>query len=445
MSPCKLFVGIDVSKRSHVAGFLTSELLQVKRFLLCPTHKIEQSRSGLDFFLKLVQTFGASPQTTAVVMEQTGHYHLPLLEALQAEGFACYVVAIHRKKTPGVSKTDRYDALRLANMLYAQIGRGVQADDSTQIIEQRLPPTDVAAQLAPLVQMHYEHTQQQTRCCNKLTSLIDEIFPEWTEVFKYPNAIIALEYRAKFPTPASIAAASLEELQALRHSYPTFAQLEQLQALAQRSIGVKAPARLRGLLLEQKQLIDHVVLIREQLDTVDTEIHRLIDESREGQILRSLPGIGHYTAATLLAAIGNIRNFSSASRLRRYAGWAPQSFQTGTTTNRDKQSRGGNRIIKQEIYLLAVRAIKADPWKSLYQRLVLKKCSYDARLKKYNGKNKVIGRVAGTIITMVYKFLKEDADLVEATPKGQELPPPNLYNLEIHLSHRAGVRIHQSA
>lgn len=450
--PPLLCVGIDIGKESHVAGFISPALLaRYKRFTRCPVRIFKQSRSDIDAMLKAIREH-VPLDRVAVLMEQTGHYHRALAETLMAEGLQVYVIAIHQKKTNGLNKTDKQDALRLANMLYGQLLLGQQVEDSSQRVERRLSPIPVAASLAPLIRMHYEQTQDLTRFKNKLTALADEIFPELTEIFQNVNLVAALDLREHFPTPASVAAASFEELQTIRHgNFPYPSHLKRLQELAETSIGVKETHRLYGLLLEQRQLIAKLRLVEGQLAEVDAEIKEKLESSREGQILLSMPAIGPFHAAILLSSIGNIRNFERASHLRRFAGWAPQSFQTGTSYDRDTQTRTGSRLIKQEMYLICVEAVKSEPWKSFYERLVIKKCSYDARLKgsemkRYRGKMKVIGRLAGTILTLIFAFLKEDAKIVDACCKaGKEPPAPCLYDPATHASHRRGARIHDAS
>lgn len=84
-------------------------------------------------------------------------------------------------------------------------------------------------------------------------------------------------------------------------------------------------------------------------------------------------------------------------------------------------------------------AIQLDcEWARLYERLVPKKCSYDERKRAYRGKLKVIGRIAGQMIEMIYAFLKQDAELLTQLPPGQEPPPPMLYDPEVHKRHRNG-------
>jgi transposase len=66
-----------------------------------------------------------------------------------------------------------------------------------------------------------------------------------------------------------------------------------------------------------------------------TEIVKLVELSREGQILISIPPIGPIQAAAIIAAIGNILNFEKAADLKAYFGWAPKREQSGSSLDRD--------------------------------------------------------------------------------------------------------------
>ncbi len=131
---------------------------------------------------------------------------------------------------------------------------------------------------------------------------------------------MALAIREKFPTPPAIATAPLTALAALRtRSRPSNAQLVELQHLAKETIGTKDVIRQRGLVLEQNQLVRELRMLQEHIQQLDTEIGKLIEQSREGKILRSM-GIGPIQAATIISAIGNMLNFRKASELQAYLG-----------------------------------------------------------------------------------------------------------------------------
>src|SRR5258708_12644723 len=112
-------------------------------------------------------------------------------------------------------KTDKRDALSLANRLYTQLELGAQVEDKMQLVRRTAPPTPAAAQLRGFMQHRYELSQQCTQLRNKLTAICDEIFPEFTQVSHDPNREVALAFREKFPPPHEIAMASLSALRAI--------------------------------------------------------------------------------------------------------------------------------------------------------------------------------------------------------------------------------------
>jgi hypothetical protein len=57
-------------------------------------------------------------------------------------------------------------------------------------------------------------------------------------------------------------------------------------------------------------------LIGEHLDQLNDEITSIVTNSREGQILLSIPPIGSIQAATIIATEGTIANFEKACALK---------------------------------------------------------------------------------------------------------------------------------
>jgi hypothetical protein len=95
--------------------------------------------------------------------------------------------------------------------------------------------------------------------------------------------------------------------------------------------------------------------------------------------------------------------------------------------------------MKQMMYLIVWKAIGTETeWAHIYQRLVPIKCSYDERTRSYKGKGKVIGRIAGQMICLMYALLKKDAEVLSKVPPGSTPPEPTLYDPAIHKAHRQG-------
>jgi transposase len=436
-----LYVGIDIGKNRHVAGFLSQTLLsRHERFEACPALVFENSREGFRLLIERVRTLAPLEQIF-VLMERTGHYHRALEQYLQELDITVYVMHV-QSRSSGMLKTDKRDALTLANQLYNQLELGVQVPNKLQLIRRVVPPTQAVAELRGLIRHRYELIHESTRRKNKLTAICDELFPELGRVVKDPNGQVALALRERFPTPAALATASLTILQQIRGGARSFsdAKLMELQRQATQSIGVKEVARLRGLVLEQTQLIKELQLLQAHIQQLDNEIVGIVEQAREGQILLSFPGVGPIMAATSIAAIGSIHNFPSAASLKSYFGWAPVVAQSGSTLDHTRLTHGGTRTMKHMLFLAVFQAIrlKDNEWARLYERLVKIKCPFDERTQSYLGKTRVIGRVAGQMTEAIYALLKRDAEVVSRVPPGQDPPPPLLYDPEVHRQHHQG-------
>lgn len=327
------------------------------------------------------------------------------------------------------------------NMLYNQLEKGIQVGDPLQAVRRLVPPTEAAAQLRGFVRHHYELTAESTQRKNKLTAICDELFPEFTRLLRNPNLPTALSLRSFFPTPADLAVATWPQLREARGRTCSVsdAKLLELQRLAAQTIGTKDPTRVRALVIEQKQLIRELDLIGQHLAELETEMIQIVENSREGKILTSLPGVGPLAAATLLAFIGNIANFERASQLKSFTGWVPKVAQSGSTLDWTRLSPRGVRQMKQTMYLIVWRAIQWDEgWKAMYERLIGRKCRTDERTRRLIGREKVIGRLAGQMVSVMYTLLKKDQEILAQVAPGAEPPEPRLYDSELHQQHCLG-------
>lgn len=439
-----LYIGVDVGKSSHVAAFLSRGLLaQKKSFVKCPTKKIANSRADFEQLLKSIP----DPSSAHLLVERTGHYTTALEQFCNEHGI--HVYRMQANKRYGKNKTDLHDARALALMLYNQIELGVEHADEAMRIRPLVAPSPVARELRGLVRHRYELTRETVQRQNKLTAICDELFPEFTAVCADPNTASALAIREAFPTPQAVAAATIDELCAARvqSKRPSREALVRLRELAVTSIGVRDVHRIASLVMEQRQLIAEIRMLREHTDELETRIAEIVSESREGRILTSFIGIGPVQAATIISAIGSIANFETSGRFKGYLGWAPRQTQTGTTIDSTTLAKSGNSLLKQTVYLITLSAIHYDPtWKHLYDRLVARMCAWDEKKQKYRGRMKVIGHVAGQLCKVMYRLLRADYELVASWDgPADSLPEPILYDPERHQVKGAGGRPHHIA
>ncbi len=157
-----LYVGVDIGKRAHVAGFLSSTLLaRHQRFEHCPALAFDNSREGFRSLIDRIQTYVPLTQVQAL-LEVTGHYHRALLQYLQELDIPVYIIHV-QKWQEGLLKTDKRDALGLANLLYNQLEKGIQVGDLLQAVRRLVPPTEAAASLRGMVRHHYELVRESTQ------------------------------------------------------------------------------------------------------------------------------------------------------------------------------------------------------------------------------------------------------------------------------------------
>ena len=105
-------VGIDVSK-----GESTVCVMKPGGEVLKPPFKMLHSIEDIVHLCNLIKSYD---EETRVVLEDTGHYHLPVVSLLVEKGiFVCTVNALRMKKYCSQSirkaKTDKIDSVRIAS------------------------------------------------------------------------------------------------------------------------------------------------------------------------------------------------------------------------------------------------------------------------------------------------------------------------------------------
>src|SRR5262249_16179794 len=146
----------------HVAGFVSSILLaRYQRFEACPALSFENTGEGFRALVDRIKEYVPLIQVYAL-LEVTGHYHRALLQYLQELDIPVYAMHVQIRK-PGLLKTDKRDALGLANHLYNQLDRGIQVGDPLQIVRRLAPPTPAAAQLRGMVHHRQDLITESTQ------------------------------------------------------------------------------------------------------------------------------------------------------------------------------------------------------------------------------------------------------------------------------------------
>jgi len=145
---------------------------------------------------------------------------------------------------------------------------------------------------------------------------------------------------------------------------------------------------------------------------LDRRIHEEFLRSGEAQLLESIPGIGEFTAVTLVAELCPIDRFPNVEKLCSYAGLIPTNHQSGETSYQGHLKKDSNQLVKS----LLVEA-------SWTHRRYAKQSDVSKmakRVSRRRGKQK--GNIAGAhkLLRIVYAVLKR------GTPYTPERPSPEL-------------------
>ncbi len=266
------------------------------------------------------------PAQVAVAVETS---HGLLVGALVEAGYVVYPInpkAAERfrdRRKPSGGKNDRLDAEILA--------QAIRTDRAN--LRPLLPDSAVAIEIATLARDRQALVREHTRLLNKLRSALGEYFPAALIAFDLA-ADSTLAFLERYPTPAAAAKLSAFQIAAFLRARRANRDLAAKAAAAKDAFRApalraapeiaRAKARLVRVLCIQLQAL------RPELSAYEHELDRLLKTHPEGELFRSLPGLGVILASRVLAGTGDHpARFASAAGLCAYAGTAPMLQQSG--------------------------------------------------------------------------------------------------------------------
>ena len=85
------------------------------------------------------------------------------------------------------------------------------------------------------------------------------------------------------------------------------------------------------------------------------------DLRRNAQLLESIPGIGPDTVSRVLAYLGSLERFETASQVVAYGGINPRVRQSGQRTGASPISKQGSSALRKALYMPALVARRHNP------------------------------------------------------------------------------------
>lgn len=115
----------------------------------------------------------------------------------------------------------------------------------------------------------------------------------------------------------------------------------------------------------RERTVSHRQDMEQWMDQVEMEIRQCLLTStplmQASELLQTIPGIGWWTAAIIVAEIGEIKRFAKVGSLVNLAGLSVVQHQSGTSVHkRPHISRRGREVLRSTIYLCAASCLRSD-------------------------------------------------------------------------------------
>lgn len=116
----------------------------------------------------------------------------------------------------------------------------------------------------------------------------------------------------------------------------------------------------------QQQLEQHIAFLQQQIDAlkrdIDDHIQQYPELKQQRDLITSIPGLGHLTAAKLLALIPDITAFERPQQLVAFAGLNPRQHRSGSSVRgKSRISKVGHADIRAALFMPAMVAKRCNP------------------------------------------------------------------------------------
>ena len=335
-------VGIDVSKDKSTVCFLKP----CGEVLVTP-YDVLHTQGELTALVERIRSYS---EEARVILEDTGHYHFPIVKFLLDNGvFVSTVNALRMKKYCSQSirkaKTDRIDAVRIASYGLTYWNELVQST----------PLDTVYRELQMLSRQYHRTVSLLIKAKLHLTDILDQVMPGIQKLLqnsaenqKLTNFVVRYWHFEKICVMAEQKFINDYCKWAKKQGYRGLHErkAKEIFALAQSGIPVLPNTQ------STKIVVEEVARAVNELDssrrTIIAQMQELAKTLPEFSLVRSFNCVGDILAPLLIAEIGDVRRFKNKHSLIAYAGIDAPPYQSGTfyATERHISKRGNSYLRK---------------------------------------------------------------------------------------------------
>lgn len=334
-------VGIDVSK-----GKSTVCVLKPGGEVLKPPFEILHTMESILSLVRLIRSY---PEEVRVILEDTGHYHWPVVTLLVENGiFVCSVNALRMKKYCAQSirkaKTDRIDSVHIASygLTYWSELAPVKSTEDTY------------KELKLLARQYYQTVSMLVKAKVNLNNLLDQVMPGIVDLMSDSTSNHKLtDFVARYWHYGHILEMGEKRFTAdyckwaKKQGYRVYERLaSEILAVAQNGIPVLPNSPVTRIVVSEAVRVLHQIEITR--DTILAQMQELCKCLPEYSVVKDFACVGDTLAPRIIAEIGDVRRFKNKHSLIAYAGIDAPPYQSGTfnATGRHISKRGNSYLRK---------------------------------------------------------------------------------------------------
>ena len=316
------YLGIDIAKNSHVASLIDKD-----NNILFKAFSFPNSSRGALALIDKIYNAHINPSSLEIGMEATGHYWLALYSFLIEHNFTVFVINPIQtdgwRKTTQIRKhkTDSIDSLLIADFI--RFGN--------------FSPSSIASKeflaLRNFSRFRTFLVSSVSDLKRKTISVLDQIFPEYQNVFSDIFGKTSKEILLNFSAPSDFSDISSGMIENFLERVPlkkfALRKISEISSLAHDSFGISFCVD--SFSFQIKLLIQQINFIEGQISDVESQIFSLINKINSP--ITTIPGISYITAAVILGELGDISKFSTPSKVVAFAGLDASVSQSGNYQN----------------------------------------------------------------------------------------------------------------
>ncbi|PFR03930.1 IS110 family transposase [Bacillus thuringiensis] len=388
-----LYVGVDLHKEHHTAVIINCWQEKLREI------QFDNKPSAFSKFLLEVETYVSDGLSVVFGLEDVGGYGRALAKYLVDHEQVVKEVNpalsfLERKSQVMIQKNDSWDAECVARIL---VNKFNQLPDAK--------PNDLFWSIQQLVSRRNALVKAQSALKNQLHIQLNHHYPSYKKFFSELDGKTALAFWQQYPSPSCLEGTNIKRLTAFlldvsNNTCSVKKASDILKLVKEDGHTMKEYQEIRDFLV--RSIVRDIEFKKKEMKYIERELKRLV--ILLDYQLETMPGIELVTASALIAEIGDIRRFSNAKKLARFAGIAPVYFGSGGKGKTHK-SKQGNRALHALFYNLAVQQVQVAKGSKMPRNPVFH-AYYQKKLKEGKTKGQALVCIMRRFVNIVYGMMK---------------------------------------